>query len=162
MNGLRLELIVSEPKTCLSFTADSSDYAYGAFQPPMWIFGEFRQTEVNKHISWKEMYALCASFKAWAPMWSGLKILIITDNQTVFDILQKKYSPVVELMNMVVDLCSMAIKHQFRFWISKCSSKNNMFSDALSRMDFKLFEKHCNQWKMPYNNEPTPFERPSY
>ena len=162
LNGLSLELIVSEPKHCLPFSADACDYSFGAFLPPMWIYGQFRKVEVHKHITWKEMYAICCAFKAWAPMFSGLKILISTDNEAVFYSLKKKYSPNVELMNMIVDLCLMAIKYQFRFWVTRCTSKNNFFSDALSRMEFDRFVKDCARYNMPYNNEPSPFERPNY
>ena len=162
LNGLRFELIISEPTQSLPFSSDSSDYCYGAFLPPMWIFGQFRKVEVNKHISWKELYAICAAFKAWAPMFTGLQILITTDNEPVYYAIKRKYSPNIELMNMIVDMCLMAIKHQFRFWVTHCTSKNNIFSDALSRMQFDQFENVCKRHNMPYNNQPTPFEPPNY
>ena len=161
LNGLRLDLVVSEPTSVVPFTSDASKYAYGAFMPPMWIFGEFQQTELGQDIYWKEMFAICAAFNAWARMWSGLKILITTDNESIYWPIRKKYSPVKFLADAICFICELSIKYQFRFWIIKTKSKNNFFSDALSRMKFNEFTDHCKKWNMPYNNQPTPFDRPN-
>ena len=107
------------------------------------------------------MYAICAAFNAWAHLWSGLKILITTDNDTVYYAIRKKYSPVLYLADCICHICELAIKYQFQFWVIQTKSKNNFFSDALSRFEFKKFESHCKEWDMPYNNKPTPFERPT-
>ena len=162
MNGVNIDDLINEPKNTANFTADASDIGFGAFYPPHWIHGEWDWYESDKYIAWREMYIILASFVAFGPLWINKRVVIITDNDTVYRIIKKRYSPRSELMFFVKEIALFCMLNNCKYWVSKISSKNNIFSDALSRNQFDKFQMSCKKYNLQYNATPTHFKRLIY
>ena len=59
------------------------------------------------------------------------------DNRAVVDSFARKWCKHEKLMAYVFEICILAIKYKFEFYVDWISSKNNFIADALSRFDMK-------------------------
>ena len=162
MNGVSIENVLFEPNDRINFTADACDYGFGAFYPPFWIQGEWDWYELQQFIHWKEMYIILAAFVAFGLHWHNKRVLIITDNDIVFRVLKKRYSPKSDLMFFVKEIALFCMHNNCKYWITKIPSKNNIFSDALSRSDFNTFQQYARKYNINYNPSPESFKRLKY
>lgn len=137
-------------KSCFLFqkwlTSDSiklfSDSAgtyggYAAVCGNKWIAGPWFESIKDQHITVKELFPIVLAVELWGPLLSNHKILFMTDNSAVSDIINSTTSSNKVVMILVRRLVLAALKHNIFFRSKHISGKTNLVCDLLSRFSFQ-------------------------
>jgi hypothetical protein len=90
----------------------------------------------EKHINWKEMFAILHAFVLWHKEWAGGRLRLACDNSAVVDAVIKKSikGETINPLQMVLLIAAIFDIEILIFWIP---SEENIVADAASRHDFK-------------------------
>ena len=167
LNGVDLDDVIGENIIDKPIELDASNIGCGAFNEPHWFIEFFNPWEVESskiknNIARREMFVINCAFEAWGSEWHGRRILFNTDNKTVESELAKKDSKNDNRMNLIRNMCFLAAKHKFRFYVRWVSRNDNHFADLLSKNNFNGFKMLCIKSNRTFDKEPTKFNRPRF
>ena len=115
---------------------DASDWGYGAVIANEWIAmsytGDIAPLK-GYSINWRELHAACKALVTWAPVYRSRHILFHIDNSSVCCILNKLYTPIPEMMELVRLWCTTVEQFQIKVCVVYISTHLNTVADALSR-----------------------------
>lgn len=115
---------------------DASDWGYGSVIANEWIAmsytGDIAPLK-SYSINWRELHAACKALVTWAPIYRSRHILFHIDNSSVCCILNKLYTPIPEMMELVRLWCSTVELYQIKVCVVYISTHLNTVADALSR-----------------------------
>ena len=94
-----------------------------------------------------------------APTLQHKNILLWSDNHNAVRALANKDIRNEESQNIVIYICELAMKYNFRFYIRHIKGKANEYADALSRLQIPFFLQKCKQTHKKINNLPKPHTR---
>ena len=121
---------------------DASNYGFGAVCGDEWIavayIGE-AAFPATLSINWRELHAAVKSIATWGPSLRGSKVLFHIDNTTTCHVLNKLYSPVPELMELIRTWCTLVEKFKVVVAVVYIATGDNVMADALSRGDHATF-----------------------
>jgi len=83
------------------------------------------------------MYAALCGVYSLLPHLPGKSIKLLVDNTAVVGSLSHRWSQNLYMMAMIFELCFLATKFRFRFFVDWIASEDNHFADALSRFQMK-------------------------
>ena len=121
---------------------DASDHGYGGVFGDQWLAMVYSGDGARPRdfsINWRELHAALKALATWAPDLANSKVIFHIDNQATCHILNKYYTPVPELMELVRAWCLLVEKHTISVAIVYINTKDNVLADALSRGDFSTF-----------------------
>ena len=167
LNGVKVVDLIYTPYMDTTVEGDASNLGCGAFWEPFWFNEPFLPLEVKSssdenNIAWRETFVISCAFAAWAPQWSGKRVLFKTDNTTVHAEVAKKDSSNDQRLNWIRDICFLSAKYRFRFFISWVKRDYNQYADALSKFELNKFMKLCQVNGREFNRQQTRFVRPTY
>src|SRR5579859_1938078 len=90
----------------------------------------------EKHINWKEMFAILHAFILWHKRWAGGRLRLACDNTAVVDAVSKR-SIKGETINPLQIILLIAAVFDIDIQIFWVPSEENIVADAASRHDFK-------------------------
>ena len=90
-------------------------------------------------INWRELHTAVKALATWGPALAGTKVLFHIDNSVTCHLLNKLYSPIPELMELVRSWCLLVELHSIDTAVVYISTHDNVMADALSRGDFDKF-----------------------
>ena len=102
-----------------------------------WFAGNWPEMMKDLHITVKELFPIVLALEIWVPALSNHKILFMTDNQAVSDIINKTSSKDKILMKLVRRLVLASLKFNMFFRAKHISGKSNIVCDLLSRFSFQ-------------------------
>jgi hypothetical protein len=116
----------------------------------------------DKHINWKEAYAILVALAKWGPQAQGSKITFMCDNQAIVDAINKT-SIRGEAINPLQLILLAAASFDIDIEAKWLSSEENWIADALSRFDLKRLAnfKLDLVFSMPYRPNLNPSSPPS-
>ena len=164
LNPTKLKQITNPPtRFDIQLITDSSNIGYGWITGTQWAFGAFFPDEVdadNQHnIRERELYPIATALTNMAPKLSYKHILIWSDNDNAVQALANKDIRNEESQQIVIYICELAMKYNFRFYIRHIKGKANAYADALSRLQVPLFLQKCKQNNKTIDKQPTPHTR---
>lgn len=121
---------------------DASDYGYGAVNGDEWLAVVYVGDQAfprSLSINWRELHAATKALATWAPSLRGSRIMFHIDNTTACCVLNKLYSPVSQLMELVRSWCILVEEYSLVVSVVYISTKDNTMADALSRGDMDTF-----------------------
>ena len=130
-----------------SFHSDASKkttFGMGAVHDDDWVFGLWPKNFIQQcdpSIEFLEMFALCAGILTWQKDLANRRIIIYCDNMGVVNMINNNASKCRRCMYLLRILTLNGLIHNRRISVKYVSSKNNFLSDALSRLDFKQFQR---------------------
>ena len=119
------------------YFTDASNLGYGGCRENQWFAMSYTGSQAElatKSINWRELHAACKALKTWAPQDKGKRLIIHVDNSSVVHILNKLYTPVAEMMELVRTWCTIMEECQLRITVVYISTHDNTTADALSRL----------------------------
>ena len=143
LNGVPMQYVNKNPDFTISTDTDACNDGIGAYCEPHWFSMRLNDKHLNKHISWKELFAVAMAFKCWGHMWSGATVLLRIDNKWTVSVLVNKSSHNRALMSLLRYCCQVAVTYHFRFWVEWIPTNSNPLADALSRFQIDLFKQTC-------------------
>ena len=87
--------------------------------------------------AWRELRAVLEAFRRWESHWSGMRVLIRTDNMGSLAILRKARSPHPALDALVREIYTIVHDRHIEFRVEHIAGAENTIADALSR-DLRL------------------------
>ena len=121
---------------------DASDYGFGAVWGDLW-FGMVYSGQMadlrSRSINWRELHVAVRAMATWAPSFAGKKVMFHIDNQATCGILNKLYTPVGELMELVRLWCLLVESHSVITAVVYINTNDNVLADAISRGDLNTF-----------------------
>ena len=164
LNPTKLHQITNPPTTFdVIIVSDSSNEGYGWITGSLWAFGAFWPDEVDpkdKHnIRERELYPIASALTTIAPALPNRHVLLWCDNDNAVRALANKDIRNEESQAIVIYICELAMRYNFRFYIDHIKGKANEYADALSRLQIPLFLEKCQRTKNQINQQPTPHTR---
>ena len=146
--------ILYRPSNVITISSDACDFGLGFFSEDLNIYSMVKLEGVHRylHINHKEMYAVIVLVHSLIPLIAGKNVKLLVDNTSVVCSIAHRWSKSFILMIMIFELCFLATKHQFTFYIDWIATKDNHFADALSRLDFHRFTSLCKMYDVSFDN----------
>ena len=128
--------------TVVHIFTDASDFGYGAVCRDEWFAISYQGAQAfprSLSINWRELHAATKALATWGPSLIGSLVMFHIDNTTACCVLNKLYSPVPELMELVRSWCIMLEQYAVNVSVVYIPTKDNIMADALSRGEHDLF-----------------------
>ena len=126
---------------------EGKDYFYGSWPQP------FLQ-ECQPSIEYQELYAVTVGVLLWIRDYSNKQVCIFVDNESVEGMLNKMTTNCSHCMKLVRVVVLECMTWNVRLFAKHVSSRDNYFSDALSRHQMRHFwslaEKHGKKFTTEY------------
>lgn len=127
------------------FTDASGRLGYGAFLNNHWFQGKWslihHSHKEQQSIAWKELFPIYLACMVWGPQWSGKRIMLWCDNQSVINILNSKSSKISKIMDLVRKITVQTLICNFTLTSQHVPGVDNSIADALSRFQMDKFFK---------------------
>ena len=121
---------------------DASNYGFGCVMDEEWIAIAYQGGNSfpgGFSINWRELHAAVKALATWGPSLRGSKVLFHIDNSTTCHVLNKLYSPVSELMELIRAWCILIERFSITVAVVYIPTDENVLADALSRGDLDGF-----------------------
>ena len=137
--------ILKRPSFVFTIATDACDFGFGIFVDKLHKYAavRFNASQNSLHINIKEAYAAIVAVYTFIPFFTGRDVKFLIDNTSVVQSFAHKWSSSVLLMVMIFEICTLATKFRFRFFVDWIASKDNCFADALSRFDWNRLHHLC-------------------
>ena len=125
-----------------AFIDASSKIGYGAYSNKELFCGLWPTHLCYDSIQWKELFAIYLACVVWEHLWSGKKLIFITDNSTNVAIWSSKSLKANDLMDLARKIFLISAQHAFlvQLTFKHIPSINNPIADALSRLQMEESE----------------------
>ena len=84
-------------------------------------------------IEWQELFPIYLACVLWGPTWSGKRILMWCDNQSVVAIINSKHSKSPRIMDLVCSITLLTLTNNFTISATHIPGLDNAIADNLSR-----------------------------
>ena len=122
------------------YTDASGSLGWGAFWSGHWLQAPWSLNQSEKHIVWKELFAIVNAVNTRGHLWAKQKILFHCDNQAVVDIWHRGSACDSKTMALVHLLYFCAAHYDINVVIIHISGVDNCIADFLSRFQLHRFQ----------------------
>lgn len=123
------------------YTDASGNFGYGAVFGSLWFANTRPKQLMSYSIAVKELFPICIALEIWGPFINNSKILFLSDNQPVVDIINNKSCKNKTLMILIRRLVLASMKWNVIFRSKHIQGKTNIVADLLSRSQFQKAHK---------------------
>ena len=106
-----------------------------------WIQVWWPPDQINRDITWKELFAITSAVNTWGHQWPQKKILVYCDNQTVVGIWKKGTTKCPKLMTLVHMLYFCVAQYNIHVLITHVAGTDNSIADVLSHFQVCHFRQ---------------------
>ena len=131
---------------------------FGCMYNNFWTYGQWPKNFIAQKkpsIEFVELYALCIAIFAWQEMLQNCKIRIFCDNTAVMNMVNHNTSGCKNCMYLMRMLTLNNLKWNRRLYVNYVKSKENIFADALSRLQLNVFWDHVRRRELNINPLPS-------
>ena len=167
LKGRKMERIItlplSHPHPCYT---DASNIGYGAIYKSHWVFGKFFPDEVQSgktnNICERELYPVLIMGMLFGPHWTGTQVLLKIDNQNACEAIINKDIRNVTAHTLLVRICEVMMQYRFEFRVDYIPTQENIFADALSRLEIQRFKALSDSKEIKIDPSPMIHPRPPF
>ena len=123
------------------YTDASGNVGYGAVFGSWWFANSWPKQLMSYSIAVKELFPIVIALEIWGPFIKNSKILFLSDNQAVVDIINKKSCKNKTLMILIRRLVLASMTWNVIFRSKHIKGKTNIVADLLSRSQFQKAHK---------------------
>lgn len=102
-----------------------------------WFASHWDFLHKDCHITVKELFPIVLAIEIWGSGMENNKILFMSDNMAVVQIINKQTSKDQTIMKLVRRLVLATLKHNIHFRAKHIPGKHNVIADRLSRFQFQ-------------------------
>ena len=122
---------------------DASDYGFGGVWGDQWFglayTGQLAELG-SRSINWRELHVAVRALATWGPVLRESKVMFHIDNQVTCHVLNKLYTPVKELMELVRLWCLLVEEYSIVIAVVYINTNDNTLADAISRGEIDTFK----------------------
>ena len=134
---------LTAPEVCLYSDASRNfKLGFGAICQQSWVWRQWNfefMEHAQPSIEYLELYAVLIAVTNWVHRFSNRRITLHCDNMSVVQMINSTSSTCKNCMVLIRKLTLQGLIHNVRIFAQYMKSKDNYFSDALSRLDFPRF-----------------------
>ena len=144
----------------IDFDSDASGnfrLGMGATCAPNWILQQWNEEfckKVKPSIEYLELYAVVTGVLLWIERYRNKRVIIFCDNMSVVNMINNTSSSCRNCMVLIRILVLKGLTENVRVFAHHLSSKQNCFSDALSRLKLDTFWKLAKIHNKQFNQIP--------
>ena len=145
----------------LDFYSDASLCAtkgYACDYNTNWLYEQWPPNfikDCKPSIAFAELFAVCVGIFTWTKDIQNRKIIVFCDNLSVCNMLNHITSGCSNCMYLIRLVTLENFKHNRRLFVHYVKSRENVFADSLSRLDFNTFWSNMVRKKLKMNALPT-------
>ena len=145
--------ILYKPSNVIVVASDACDYGFGFVSHDLNIIAMVQFSGVHRflHINHKELYAALVFVYSATHLITGKHVKFLIDNTSVVCAISHRWSKSFMLMIMIFELCFLATKYKFSFYVDWIATKDNFFADTLSRLNYNAFVECCALFNIDIN-----------
>ena len=164
IKGIKLNNILNKPKIYdHEVITDGSNKGFGGTVGKLWFYGKYYNNEINpnnhKNIRDRELYPIVTILHSLGPIFAEKIIKIKCDNENVVKALVNKDIRNEKSQDLVIQICEIAMKYKFIFYVYYIKGEKNVLADALSRLQIQKFKNIAKQIGYEINRYPHTYER---
>ena len=133
------------PATEINMYSDASGtIGFGALCGTSWMYGQWSEKFLSykPSIEYQELYAVTTGIVTWIRRFMNKRIILFCDNISAVCMINKSAAKCKNCMVLIRLIMVECMQHNVKVNAKYVPSKQNVLSDALSRLDFKRFWKH--------------------
>ena len=111
-------------------------------------------TTYKPSINYLELYAVTIAIVLWLHKYRNKRIILFCDNMSVVHMINSNTSKCKNCMVLMRIIVLQGLIHNVKINAKYVSSKNNYYSDMLSRLKYKEFRKTARKENRKFNNKP--------
>lgn len=119
------------------YTDASGSLGFAAIFGSNWFVSHWRENMENYQIAIKELFPIVLAIEIWGEEMKNKKVLFMSDNLAVVQVINKQTSKEVTLMKLVRRLVLATLKWNIHFRAKHIPGKYNIAADKLSRFQFQ-------------------------
>jgi len=125
---------VSHPPDFQLFTDASWGIGYGGFLDGLWLQGRWLPEHTMSQkwgisIEWQELFPIYLACVIWGPTWSGKRIQMWCDNQSVIAIINSKHFKSPRVMDLVCSITLLNLVNNFTISATHIPGLGNAIAD---------------------------------
>lgn len=136
------------------YTDASGSLGFAAIFGSNWFVSHWRENTKNYQIAIKELFPIVLAIEVWGEEMQNRKVLFMSDNLAVVQIINKQTSKEITLMKLVRRLVLATLKWNIHFRAKHIPGKYNIAADKLSRFQFQTAFQYMPQ--LEPNSTPIP------
>lgn len=136
------------------YTDASGSLGFAAIFGSNWFVSHWRENTKNYQIAIKELFPIVLAIEVWGEEMQNRKVLFMSDNLAVVQIINKQTSKEITLMKLVRRLVLATLKCNIHFRAKHIPGKYNIAADKLSRFQFQTAFQYMPQ--LEPNSTPIP------
>ena len=110
--------------------------------------------QLKPSINYLELYALTIAVINWIHKFKNQRIYIFCDNMSVVQMVNKTTSKCKNCMVLIRILVLQALTYNVKINAKHVPGKENIFSDCLSRLEYKKFRQHARKVQRKFDSKP--------
>lgn len=134
------------------YTDAAGSIGYAAVFGSWWFAKKWMVDTSHYHITVKELFPIILALEIWGKHMQNSKVLFLSDNQAVVEIINKKSSRDKVLMKLIRRLVVTSMTHNILFRAKFIAGKTNTVADCLSRFQFQKARKVA-PWLSPQETQ---------
>ena len=119
------------------FTDASGLLGFAAVFGDKWFAAAWTDSLFPMQIAVKELFPIVVALEIWGSEMANRKILFMSDNMAVVEVINKQSSKEKNLMHLLRRLVMVCLSHNILFKAKHIPGKYNMVADRLSRLQFQ-------------------------
>ena len=123
-----------------------------------WYIQQWDEDFINQckpSINYLELYAMTVAIMNWIHKYKNKRIYIFCDNMSVVQMVNNNSSKCKNCMVLIRLIVMKALTCNVNIKVKHVPGRFNIFSDLLSRMEYKKFWQHAKNSKRTFNKKPT-------
>ena len=120
------------------FTDASGSVGFAAVFGSKWFAEEWSEYLSPMQIAIKELFPIVLALEIWGSEMANKKILFMSDNMAVVEVINKQTSREKNLMHLLRRLVLVCLSKNILFRAKHIPGKYNIIADRLSRLQFQL------------------------
>ena len=155
-----LDMSTSISSVEVDFYTDASanpELGCGGICGEKWFIMQWDEKFIKRYkpsINYLELYALTIAVMNWIHIFKNQRIYIFCDNMSVVQMVNSTSSKCKNCMVLIRMIVLMAITHNVKLKVKHVPGKLNIYSDWLSRMEYKKFRQHARSVGRSFQNSP--------
>lgn len=119
------------------YTDAAGSKGFAAVFGHQWFVGHWKEDMATQSIAAKELFPIVLALEIWGLKLKNRRVLFMTDNAAVVEIINKTSSKCTVIMTLVRRLVLAGMRHNIHFRSKHIPGKSNVVADHLSRFDFQ-------------------------
>ena len=141
-NGRSLFLKSERMREGAEFSTDASgSLGFGGFFKGQWFSHRWNNQQALWSIEAKELFPILVAAQVWGSSWETLRVVVLCDNASVVGAINKGYSKVPLIGDMIRVLIYYSMHYNFLLRAEHIPGKLNVLSDLLSRLQVPRFRE---------------------